>query len=65
MNGGRLELYGKTKKNFVRLDRDVVVGSKRIIVDQPIHSWKVGDQIALSSTGFDLEESVVRKIIKK
>lgn len=62
MNGGHLELYGLEKKNYVRLARDVLPGSREIVVDQPINSWKVGDQIALSTTGFDPHESVARKI---
>lgn len=64
MNGGHLELYGLEKKNYVRLARDVPPGARSIVVDQPINSWKVGDQIAISTTGFDPHESVVRKILE-
>ncbi len=56
-NGGRLDLFGNKKSvTWTRLRSDAKAGQNYIEVHKN-SSWKVGDKLVVSSTGFDMNEA--------
>jgi hypothetical protein len=49
MDGGKLELHGKTKKSWTNLNATANVGSRQIVLKEAVN-WEIGDIIALTST---------------
>lgn len=62
--GGRLELHGAPREDWVRLDRTIAAGATTIQVDRPV-SWRAGDHLVLAPSGVDpteAEEVVVASV---
>jgi G8 domain/Right handed beta helix region len=62
MMGGKVALYGKPKKSFVRLASTIEVGATTIALDAAPTGWLVGDEIAIAPSDYDALESEKRKI---
>ncbi len=60
--GGTLELHGARVVSWTRLGAHAPSGSSTIELEREV-SWRVGDHIAISATGFDPSESEERQIV--
>src|SRR3972149_10387510 len=51
---GKLEIYGKeVNPTFVGLKSYAKVGEKRLVVDEELNNWEIGDTIVITSPGDD------------
>ncbi|WP_394225390.1 G8 domain-containing protein [Pseudoalteromonas spongiae] len=63
-NGGELSLFGKGGKEGVyNLVQDALVGETAIELDREAFKWEVGDEIVITSSGFDFNEAEKRTIV--
>ncbi len=61
MGGGRIWLHGEQRTSWLMLDETVRSGGDTLVLEfDP--DWRVGDQIVITATGDDMEESEVRQI---
>jgi hypothetical protein len=58
---GQLNMYGAPRDTWKRLCQNVKPGENVIFVEKA--GWRAGDEIVISSSGFDIEETETAKII--
>ena len=61
MNGGTIELHGKEKISWTHLGANASVGTKEIIMSEPI-DWEIGDEIVIVSSRTNWNEAEKRTI---
>jgi G8 domain/FG-GAP-like repeat/Right handed beta helix region len=61
--GGRLELYGQTKRSWTRLAATAPRGAAQLALADSLEGWQVGDEIAIAPSDFEALESEKRTII--
>ncbi len=62
MNQANIELHGKPKKSWTKIDQTANRGDNYIWLSEPV-DWEVGDEIVIASTDFDPHEAEKRTII--
>lgn len=61
MGKGTIELHGKPRTSWVRLQGNAPEGSKSITLDHPT-DWRPGDRLVVASTDFDMNQAEQRAV---